>query len=194
MKSKNLEEILKTDSFALISIITKWKEYDRNTVLLSLFELKKRNIHLDTYATKKLSEFTSSYGGSLEKLKEGFLEENNFDNDSEESKKAFLKENIFDSEAEKTTHVTKNFLEKEIVTRKTLEKYPTLRTIIVLLQLLGFLTIIGALIVVFTLISKEVNIISLFSIIIYGGLAAIFTFALAEIIKVIIDIEKNTRK
>lgn len=89
MKSKSINEIVSLDSLALTAIITYWKDYDKNTVLISYLELKRRNFNLDSSIEKKLDLFSQKQGKSIDELlndyKSGddFLSHTEFYNDRE---------------------------------------------------------------------------------------------------------------
>jgi len=71
-------------------------------------------------------------------------------------------------------------------------KYPALRTISTLFKISAVITLILGVVVgsAFTFINEII----IFPIIILFGISALFQFAVAELIKVVVDIEYNTRK
>lgn len=91
MKTRNINEIVRTDSLALTAIIEYWKDYDTNSVILAYAELKRRNFPVPERLQKKQIQFC----------------DNNNVTNIEDILNLFLKENQFNSYEE--------FFEKEIV-------------------------------------------------------------------------------
>lgn len=112
MKSKSLLDVAKTDSLALTAVITYWKDYDKNTVILSYLELKRRNFNIEPNIQKKLNDFLQKQGESIEESVAIFKKEKNIENyeeyyseaktiiDAENAKKEIIEKPIIENSAE----------------------------------------------------------------------------------------------
>ena len=80
MKSKSLREVVLTDSPALTAVISYWKEYDKDSVILSYLELKRRNYEIQGNIEKKLTDFSTQHQKELIELVSEYKKENVFEN------------------------------------------------------------------------------------------------------------------
>lgn len=80
MKSKSLREVVLTDSPALTAVISYWKEYDKDSVILSYLELKRRNYEIQGNIEKKLTDFSAQHQKELSELISEYKKENDFEN------------------------------------------------------------------------------------------------------------------
>jgi len=80
MKSKSLREVVLTDSPALTAVISYWKEYDKDSVILSYLELKRRNYEIKGNIEKKLTDFSTQHQKELSELVSEYKKENDFEN------------------------------------------------------------------------------------------------------------------
>ena len=80
MKSKSLREVVLTDSPALTAVISYWKEYDKDSVILSFLELKRRNYEIKGNIEKKLTDFSTQHQKELSELVSEYKKENDFEN------------------------------------------------------------------------------------------------------------------
>ncbi len=77
MKTRNINEIHRTDSLALTAIIEYWKDYDTNSVILAYAELKRRNFPIPERLQKKQIQFCDKNNvAKIEDLLNLLLKEN----------------------------------------------------------------------------------------------------------------------
>ena len=77
MKTRNINEIHRTDSLSLTSIIEYWKDYDTNSVILAYAELKRRNYPVQKMLQKKQIQICDKNNvANFEDLINLFLKEN----------------------------------------------------------------------------------------------------------------------
>ncbi|KQT31071.1 hypothetical protein ASG22_18730 [Chryseobacterium sp. Leaf405] len=71
---KTLLEITQTKNGNLSEVLVNWKNYDEEEVILSLSELKKRNVPINEQMENILSEFTQSKGKTISEIENGFFQ------------------------------------------------------------------------------------------------------------------------
>lgn len=187
-KRRSLREIVGMDSPALTAVIDYWKDYDTSSPLLAYAELKRRNYSLDKKLLKRIEEFlVKNNSTDIESLLNNSLNESGYSSYEEclEKEIGFQKkevENITKINISSTSADTNNEYEK---------KYPALRTISVVYQAFGYLMMFA--VVIIAIILGQENITSAIIALIGGILTILGVFAVAELIKLFIDIEYNTR-
>lgn len=188
MTSKNIKQIAKTDSPALMAILDYWKDYDTNTVLFAYGELKRRNDEIPDNLSKRIAAFCAkNNSSSIETLLHQLLKENGYSTFEE----------LYSKEAE-TDHSKSASEMKDIpipsADYTSSKRYPALRTISGLLKLFAILIVLAALfIAMMAFDAGDTGYTTAIMAVVLGGLMALFAFALAESIMVLIDIESNTR-
>lgn len=186
MKKRNLKEITQIDSLALTAIIDYWKDYEPNTVLLAYAELTRRNYPIESKLIKRLGEFCQRNNGTdIDSLLTAALKEIGYNSYQEcyEKEIGAMKK----AAAEQASKIEIG----SSISGDTVQKYPALRTISEIYKIFGWLIIVATLIIAFVL-GQGSAIFALIAIII-GALIVLGVFAVAESIKVFIDIEHNTR-
>lgn len=80
MKTKNIYEINKLDSLAIVEILENWKYYDKNTIIISYLELKRRGFSISENLQKnEIQSFCDNNNvENIEKLVLLFLKENHY--------------------------------------------------------------------------------------------------------------------
>lgn len=73
---KTLLEITQTKNGSLSEVLVNWKNYDEEEVILSLAELKKRNVPINEQMEHILSEFAQSKGKTISEIETDFFEKN----------------------------------------------------------------------------------------------------------------------
>lgn len=102
MKTRNINEIHRTDSLALTAIIEYWKDYDTNSVILAYAELKRRNFPVPERLQKKQIQFCDKNNvANIEDLLNLFLKENQFNSFEE-----FFEKEIVSIQKEKSAEKT----------------------------------------------------------------------------------------
>jgi hypothetical protein len=71
--NKTLLEISQTKNAGLSEVLVNWKNYDQETVILAISELKKRNIPFNDEMQNLLSGFTQYNGKSVTELEQRFF-------------------------------------------------------------------------------------------------------------------------
>jgi len=190
MKSYTLKTIKNTDSPALTAIIDYWKEYDKTTVILALFELKDREYPYLSKLNENLLKFYKKNGFPDENdLLESFLKDNN-----SISYKEFCEKNAIEVEVYDLVHSESSGENR---------KYPFLRIISVMFIVFGILMIISTIFYLFNLelffmiFSLNINSYSLgvqiFAVLFYGFFTTTTLFGISEVARALIAIEFNTR-
>ena len=186
MKLLTLEEVSKMDSLALTAVIDYWKDYEPKSVILSFAELKKRNFNIPERLLKKQNEFCIKYNYvNMEVCLFTYVKELGFNSYEEYSDK----EQVTVKKAQQNILTTPNVLDNDY------EKYPVLKSISGIFKafawIIGIVTIIVA-VMCLQIVEKGIifSLISLVS----GGLIVLGVLAVAEIIILFIDIERNTRQ
>lgn len=81
--NKTLLEISQTKNAGLSEILINWKNYNDDTIILSLSELKKRNVPLNDQIQGVISDFASSKGKTIADIENDFFESKNVKDYSE---------------------------------------------------------------------------------------------------------------
>jgi len=81
--NKTLLEITQTKNTGLSEVLVNWKNYDQKTVILSVAELKKRNIPFNEQMEFLISDFSQNVGKSYEEIENEFFEKNGVQNYAE---------------------------------------------------------------------------------------------------------------
>ncbi len=170
MESRTIKEIIQMDNFTIKYIIDHYKQYDNQTIILIYAEAKRRNLNIKEKQNLNLNEFAVNKGFS----------------DIDTCLTDYFKNNIVSYE---------EFYKNNSSQKVTGDRYPALITIASIYQILAFLVAIAALIIIFKDITQVSggSIISLIALVL-GSLIVLGLFAVAEGIKVFIDIEYNTRQ
>lgn len=71
---KTLLEISQTKNGSLSEVLVNWKNYDEEEVILSLSELKRRNVPINEQTEKIISEFAQSKGKTISEIENDFFE------------------------------------------------------------------------------------------------------------------------
>jgi len=186
MKKISLKKITSEDSPALTSFIDYWVSYDTNTVLLSYAELKRRNHQFSEKHRSRLKEFCEK--NNVEDI-DSFLTSALLTIGYDNYKECYSKEIVAEKEA-KTEQAVKIEIGSSINEDEG-TKYPALRSISIIIKIFGWFVIIGT--PIFTYVLAEKDEISAFTLFISGIIMGLGTIAFAELIKLFIDIEHNTR-
>ncbi|GEN76827.1 hypothetical protein [Chryseobacterium hagamense] len=72
--NKTLLEITQTKNIGLSEVLVNWKNYDQATVLLSVAELKKRNVPINGQMESLISGFSENAGKPFKQLEKEFFE------------------------------------------------------------------------------------------------------------------------
>jgi hypothetical protein len=72
--NKTLLEITRTKNMGLSEVLVNWKNYDQATVLLSVAELKKRNVPVNGQMESLISDFSQNVGKPFEQMEKEFFE------------------------------------------------------------------------------------------------------------------------
>ncbi|RZJ50080.1 MAG: hypothetical protein EOO19_04055 [Chryseobacterium sp.] len=72
--NKTLLEILQTKNAGLSEVLINWKNYNDDTIILSLSELKKRNIPINDQIQNLISDFEVSKGKSVSEIESEFFD------------------------------------------------------------------------------------------------------------------------
>ena len=185
MKTLSFKEITKMDNLALTAVINYFEDYEPTAVLLSYAELKRRGYSFDGKLFFKLNQFSNGQkGGDIESLLSRRLKEMNFDSFSE------FYENATGSQYQGTVNQAVNLESASDVINEVNEKYPALVTISRIYKICGWLVLAGTIAVVLFYSDEEGLPFIAFGI---GALTALGLIAGSEIIRVFLDIERNTR-
>jgi len=186
MKKLSLQKITAHDSPALTSYIDYWKGYDANTVLLSYAELKRRNHRFSEKNINRLKEFCAKHNyADIDSLLSSSLKTIGYNSYAE----CYLKEIVAEKEA-KTEQAVKIEIGSSINEDEE-TKYPALRSISIIIKIFGWFVFIGT--AIFTYVLAENDEISAYTLFISGIIMGLGAIAFAELIKLFIDIEHNTR-
>lgn len=74
--NKTLLEITQTKNTGLSEVLVNWKNYDQKTFILSLAELKKRNVPVNEQIESLISDFSRNAGKPYEEIEKEFFETN----------------------------------------------------------------------------------------------------------------------
>lgn len=185
MKTLSFQEITKMDNLALTAVINYFEDYEPTAVLLSYAELKRRGYSFDGKLFFKLNQFSNGQkGGDIESLLSRRLKEMNFDSFSE------FYENATGSQYQGTVNQPVNLGSAPEMINEVNEKYPALVTISMIYKICGWLVLAGTIAVVLFYSDEEGLPFIAFGI---GALTALGLIAGSEIIRVFLDIERNTR-
>lgn len=180
-----LKEIIGMDSPALTAVIDYWKDYDISSPILAYAELKRRNYPLDKRLLKRIEEFLAKNNSTdIESLLESLLNEDGYSSYEEKLEKEM-------GHKKKVVKEKTNIAPTMAASSYKERKYPALRTISYIYQVFGFImmfAVIGS-----AVILVEESITSAILTLIGGVLIILGIFAVAELIKLFIDIEHNTR-
>jgi hypothetical protein len=185
MKSQFEEAMSKRTTVELEKIINSSPgDYQEEAIEAAKNELQKRSLFkegISKYTNEQLLEIINS---------ESQFQSYKVDIANEEAEKRGLKE----EEKRKTTQNRMNQELNKLQSEVSFDKYPALRFISGVFRLLAWIIAITALIAMIYLITQgDLGIVSALGVLVGGGILFIIHLAIAELIKVFIDIEYNTR-
>ncbi len=186
MKKLGLKEITAHDYPALTSYIDYWKGYDAHMILFSYAELKRRNHRFSEKNLNRLKEFCAKYNFTdIDSFLSSSLKTIGYNTYAE----CYEKEIVLEKEA-KTEQAVKIEIGSSINEDEE-TKYPALRSISGIFLVFGWFVIISTIILTYVLSEKDE--ISAFTAFVSGIVMGLGAIAFAELIKLFIDIERNTR-
>jgi hypothetical protein len=104
MKTKNIDEIARMDSYALTAIIDYWKEFDTFSVLIAYGELKRRNFNIPVRLIKTMEDFCKINNSlSFDDLLIAYLKEYNCENYDQYFHNKFPKKDIIFDQSDENT-------------------------------------------------------------------------------------------
>ena len=80
MKNKSLKDLLQLKSRELPSILLNWKEYDKQTILLTYLDCTRRQMELTEEVSTCLNEFSNFHHQSLNEMAAEFFQQNGVEN------------------------------------------------------------------------------------------------------------------
>lgn len=185
MKTLSIEEISRTDSQGLKSLIDYWSEYDSETILLSFAELKRRDFKIKENTVKLLQEFcVNNNQVNIDEFLESYLKSKGFN-----STEDYIDKKEIVSEVAITSNEFNNSNQNNV------NKYPALKTISGIYSVLAWLIgIITFGVTIILLNTGDYGIMGAIFTFVIGSLLVIGVLATAELITLFIDIEYNTRQ
>lgn len=184
MKSQFEEAMSKRTTVELEKIINSSQgDYQEEAIEAANKELQKRSLFIEgisKYPDEQLLEIINS---------QSQFQSYKVDIANEEAEKRGLK----GEEKRKTTQNRMNKELKKLQTEVSFNKYPTLRFISGVFRLLAWIIAITAVIAFYLITEGDLGIVSALGVLVGGGILFFILLAVAELIKVFIDIEYNTR-
>lgn len=183
MAKKTLNEISRLDDPALTAVFDYLKDYDHETVILCYAECQRRGLPLSDKQQGRLNEYAKDNGfEDIEHWSKEFLEKHKLENFQE----------LF---SERASEARQNIVREQASQKGNMNRYPALNTLIGINKFFALVIgLLAAAIFLIEILKGSLDIVSGALILVIGTLLVLGLLAWSELIKVLIDIEYNTRQ
>ncbi len=183
MAKRTLNEISRLDDPALTSIFDYLSDYDHETVILCYAESQRRRLQLSDKQQSRLNEYAKDNGfDDIKHWSKEFLEKHKLENFQE----------LFEDHA---TEARQNIAREQASQKGVVNRYPALNTLIGVNKF--FALVIGTLaasLFLIEILKGSLDIVFGALVLVIGTLLVLGLLVWSELIKVLIDIEYNTRQ